>query len=123
MPSITLSEPQDRDYSLVGPSSGAAVERGLVGGDWYRSPIPVERLKELAQRTDGPALRDTAIWLGLLVASGAGGVLLWGSWWCVPCFAVYGVLYGSGGDSRWHECGHSTAFRTKWMNDTVYQIA
>ena len=26
-------------------------------------------------------------------------------------------------DSRWHECGHGTAFRTKWKNDVVYQIA
>ncbi|MFM2370382.1 MAG: hypothetical protein RIS85_104, partial [Pseudomonadota bacterium] len=36
---------------------------------------------------------------------------------------AYGVLYGSASDSRWHECGHGTAFRTPWMNDAVYQIA
>jgi fatty acid desaturase len=35
----------------------------------------------------------------------------------------YGVLYGSATDSRWHECGHGTAFRTRWMNDAVSQIA
>ena len=33
------------------------------------------------------------------------------------------MLYGSASDSRWHECGHGTAFRTGWMNDVVYQIA
>jgi len=33
------------------------------------------------------------------------------------------VLYGSSGDSRWHECGHGTAFKTQWMNRAVYQIA
>jgi fatty acid desaturase len=33
------------------------------------------------------------------------------------------VLYGSASDSRWHECGHGTAFKTRWMNDVVYQIA
>lgn len=123
MTAIATAGAKQRDYSLVGPSSRAAVDSGLVGADWYRSPIPVERIKELAQRTDGPAIRDTIIWLGLMVLSGAGGVVWWGTWWCVPCFFVYGVLYGSGSDSRWHECGHSTAFRTKWMNDTVYQIA
>ena len=37
--------------------------------------------------------------------------------------SAYGVLYGSAGDSRWHECGHGTAFKTRWMNDAVYQIA
>jgi fatty acid desaturase len=38
-------------------------------------------------------------------------------------FLAYGVLYGSGGDSRWHECGHGTAFKTLWKNEAVYQIA
>jgi fatty acid desaturase len=41
----------------------------------------------------------------------------------VPFFAIYGVLYGSASDSRWHECGHGTAFKTRWMNDAVYAIA
>ena len=41
----------------------------------------------------------------------------------MPFFFVYGVLYGSSSDSRWHECGHGTAFKTRWMNDVVYQIA
>ena len=27
------------------------------------------------------------------------------------------MLYGSRRDSRWHECGHGTAFKTRWMND------
>jgi fatty acid desaturase len=75
------------------------------------------------QRRDGPAIRDTIIWAGLHVASAAGGIYFWGTWWCVPFFLVYGVLYGSCCDSRWHECGHGTAFRTAWMNDLVYQIA
>ena len=41
----------------------------------------------------------------------------------MPFFLVYGVIYGSSCDSRWHECGHGTAFRTGWMNDVIYQIA
>jgi fatty acid desaturase len=41
----------------------------------------------------------------------------------VPFFLVYGVIYGSSCDSRWHECGHGTAFRTPWMNDVIYNIA
>ena len=48
---------------------------------------------------------------------------LWGTWWAIPFFIVYGVLYGSHRTSRWHECGHGTAFKTRWMNDVVYQIA
>jgi fatty acid desaturase len=41
----------------------------------------------------------------------------------VPFFFAYGVLYGSSSDSRWHESGHGTAFRTRWMNDFLYQLS
>ena len=67
---------------------------------------------------------------GFLVASsvdscqafGWGSYALWQSgrvalaavaFWC------YCTLYTSSGDSRWHECGHGTAFKTKWKNDVL----
>jgi fatty acid desaturase len=112
-----------RDYSLVGEEARRASERGLVSADWYAHPLPRKQLKELMRRKDGPAIRDTAIWLGALILAGAGGVWFWGSWAAVPFFIVYGVLYGSTTDSRWHECGHGTAFKTRWMNEAVYQLA
>ncbi len=112
-----------RDYSLSGPENARAAAAGLASAEWYHSDVPRKVMKDLMQRTDGPAIRDTVIWLGLLVVTGAGGVLTWGTWGAVPFFAVYGVLYGSVCDSRWHECGHGTAFRTSWMNDAVYLIA
>jgi fatty acid desaturase len=68
-------------------------------------------------------LRDTVIWLGMMCLSAGVDVVLWPSWWSVPFWLIYGVLYGSASDSRWHECGHRTAFRTAWMNNVVYQIA
>ena len=112
-----------RDYSLVGRDGQLAVEAGLAKAEWYQCPIPRKRLKELMKRSDQPAVRDTFIWLGAMTLSGGLGVWLWGTWWCIPFFAVYGVLYGSASDSRWHEAGHGTAFRTRWMNDAVYHIA
>jgi fatty acid desaturase len=112
-----------RDYSLLGPESAAAIEKGLVSAQWYTCPLPRKELKELMRRKDGPAIRDTAIWFAALAASGALAFHFWGSWACVPFFAIYGVLYGSSSDSRWHECGHGSAFKTRWMNDAVYQIA
>jgi fatty acid desaturase len=112
-----------RDYSLTGPLNARSQETGLANADWYRTPIPRARMKELMQRSDGPATRDTLLWIGLLVLTGGLGAWFWGSWWCVPFFLVYGVLYGSAGDSRWHECGHGTAFKTQWKNEVVYQIA
>src|SRR6476646_6320080 len=112
-----------RDYSLIGRDSQLAKENGLAAADWYSCPIPRKELKELMRRKDGPAIRDTIIWVAAFVVSGGLGSLAGGTWWAVPCFLVYGVLYGSSSDSRWHECGHGTAFKTRWMNDTVYEIA
>jgi fatty acid desaturase len=112
-----------RDYSLVGEEARRAEERGLVSADWFTVPIPRKQLKELMKRRDAPAIRDTALWLGALIVFGGSGALLWGHWLAVPCFVIYGVLYGSASDSRWHECGHGTAFKTRWMNDAVYNLA
>jgi fatty acid desaturase len=112
-----------RDYSLIGPSGERAAEQGLVAAEWYHTDVPRQRMKELMRRRDGPAVRDTAIWLVLLVGLGVGGYAFWGGWACVPFFLAYGVVYGSASDSRWHETGHGTAFKTPWINDAVYQVA
>jgi fatty acid desaturase len=112
-----------RDYSLVGSDARAAIDSGLASAAWYRTEVPRPAMKELMQRSDAPAIRDTIIWLAAIVLSAAGSIYFWGSWWCVPFLVVYGVLYGSSSDSRWHECGHGTAFRTRWMNDVIYEFA
>lgn len=112
-----------RDYSLVGPDGRAAIESGLASAAWYRTAAPRKVLKELMQRSDAPAIRDTIIWLAAITISAGGAIYFWGGWWCLPFLLVYGVLYGSSSDSRWHECGHGTAFRTQWLNDIVYEFA
>ena len=112
-----------RDYSLVGPEAEAAERNGLVSAAWYTCLVPRKQLKELIRREDGPAIRDTLIWFAGLALSGVLAYHFWGSWLCFPFFALYGVLYGSASDSRWHECSHGTAFKTRWMNDVVYNIA
>ena len=90
-----------RDYGLKGPKNARAVAAGLANAECGITPtIPRARTKALMKRSDGPATGDTVIWLGSLVLFGALGVNFWGAWWAVPCFLVYGVLYGSGGDSR-----------------------
>ncbi|RCW83065.1 fatty acid desaturase family protein [Phyllobacterium bourgognense] len=123
MQAAALAMPTKRDYSLIGRDSQLAVESGLAAAEWYHTDIPRKQMKELMKRSDGPAIRDTAIWLGSMLIFAGLGVYFWGAWLCVPFFLAYGVLYGSASDSRWHECGHGTAFKTRWMNDVVYQIA
>ena len=115
--------PAKRDYSLLGPDGRLAVEKGLATAQWYHTDISRQEMKALMQRRDQPAIRDTIVWLGSMALFAAIGVALWPSLWSIPFFLTYGVLYGSASDSRWHECGHGTAFRTRWMNDAVYQLA
>ena len=112
-----------RDYNLLGPDAQSAVANGLVTEDWYRTPLDRKVMKELMKRADQPAIRDTIILFVLMVGFAAIAVALMPSWWSVPFWLAYGVLYGSAMDSRWHECGHGTAFKTRWMNIVVYQIA
>jgi fatty acid desaturase len=112
-----------RDYSLFGADARRAVESGLSAAEWYHSAVPRKTMKDLMARSDGPAIRDTLVLFGLMLVFAAGGIATWGSAWSLPFWLAYGVLYGSASDSRWHECGHGTAFRTAWMNDAVYQIA
>ncbi len=111
------------DYSLVGKDSALAIERGLAGAAWYTSPVDKTIMRQLLQRRNGPALRDTLLWFGLLITAGGCGYLLWGTWWAILPFAIYGVIYASTSDSRWHESSHGTAFKTDWMNNALYEIA
>lgn len=110
-------------YILNEANSARAIEQGLAEAEWYTCPIPKAELRKLLERRDGPAIRDTILWFGLLGVSGYAGYLLWGSWWAVLPFLVYGVIYGTTSDSRWHESSHGTAFRTDWLNNTLYEIA
>ncbi|MCS7061049.1 MAG: fatty acid desaturase [Anaerolineae bacterium] len=111
------------DYSLLSEQGRLAVERGLADAKWYLPPVPREKMQELLQRRDWPALRDTILWFALLFGSGAAGVALWGTPWAIIPFAIYGVIYASSSDSRWHESSHGTPFKTDWMNNALYEIA
>ena len=111
------------DYSLVGVNAALAIEKGLAEADWYQCAVPRPAMRRLLERRDGPAIRDTLIWFGLILGSGCAAYALWGSWWAVLPLEIYAVLYASTSDSRWHEAGHGTAFRTDWMNTALYEIA
>lgn len=112
-----------RDYSLVGTSSAAAVAAGLANAAWVTAAIDPAKLRKLQQRTNARAAFDTVLWLVLLALV---GTLAWQtawSWWSMPAFFVYGVLYDGATSSRLHECAHGTAFRTTWLNDAVSNLA
>jgi fatty acid desaturase len=112
-----------KDYALDGDATRQAEANGLANPKWFRPKIDPKEIHKLREKSDLIPLRDNLLWLGLMVATAGAGIWLWPSWWSAPFWFAYGVLYGSASDSRWHECGHQTAFKTPWMNTVVYQIA
>jgi Na+-transporting NADH:ubiquinone oxidoreductase subunit F len=118
-----MSQAATIDYSLTGMNSARAIEQGLAEAQWYTCAVPKPQMRKLLERRNGPALRDTIVWFGLLIGLGAWGFAWWGSLWAIIPFMLYGVLYGSTSDSRWHESSHGTAFKTDWMNNALYEIA
>src|SRR6201996_3329133 len=125
-PSHEASRAAQHDaYRLIGGAGEQARAAGLVNATWYKSPVPRPVMKQLMQRSDARAIRDTALWYAAIVIS---GIVAWFAWhaqslWAIPAFLLYGTLYCSPADSRWHESGHGTAFRTSWMNKALYQAA
>ncbi len=112
-----------RNYKLSEEADSVAERDGLANPKWFRPDVDPIAIRELMQKSDVIALRDTLIWLGIMCLSACFAIALWPSWWSVPFWLIYGVLYGSASDSRWHECGHKTAFKTPWMNTVIYHIA
>ena len=115
------------DYQLIGGAGERAAAAKLVNAEWYKCPVPRALMKSLMQRDDAHAIRDTALWYALIIGTGALFVYGWATGWsaaslCAAYF-VYATLYCSPADSRWHESSHGTAFKTRWINDLLYQCA
>ena len=73
-----------KDYSIIGPERAGAIHRGLADAEWYVTPVPRDRMRELMQRRNGPAIRDTLLWFALLGGSGYLAHLSFGTWWMIP---------------------------------------
>ena len=112
-----------RDYSLTGTEGKAAIEKGLADAVWYAPEVSPENLKALLIRRDIPAIKDTAIWFGLILGTGYLTWILYGSGWFIIPYFFYSILYASTSDSRWHESGHGTAFRSDRLNNLLYEIS
>ena len=86
------------------------------------SDVRIDRrhLKSLARRSDRPGLIYLAAWAVAMVLTGA---LVWftlGTLYVWPAMFVYGVVLTVPTYSLSHETAHGTAFRTRWLNETVF---
>lgn len=90
--------------------------QALADGKLTRAEI-----KNLMQRSNGPAFWRLGLWV-LLLAGTTGGVLAaWDSWLIWPAMFVHGVVLVHH-FSLQHECVHYTVFRTRWLNDVVGNV-
>lgn len=114
---------EQRDYRLGGEAEQAAIAAGLAEADWYRTSVDPGTLQQLAQRSNAPAARNALLYFTLLIGSGVLAYLTLWSWWSIPLLFLYGTMYGSSADPRWHECGHGTAFENDRINNAIYYVA
>src|SRR5262245_52417201 len=115
-----------KSYRLSGGAANALELRNdgfedRVERQWFSPKIDRKQLKQLMQRGDAAGLRHFGLWLLLLVASGTTAYLAWGTLWCLPAFAAYGILYAMS-DHHAHELSHGTPFRTRWLNEVLYHL-
>ena len=89
---------------------------------WVRLQVDRAELRPLMKREDARPLRDMFIWLGLMCGFASLTTLLWGSWHAVIPLYIYSILYSTGSQSREHETGHGTAFKTKALNQFFFEL-
>jgi fatty acid desaturase len=102
-------------YSLI-DDAPSAPDR-----DWFRPNLSRNELKAFVKRDDAMAAKHFLIWVSVLMLTGALAYLSWGSWWAIPAFIAYGVVYNSA-DSKWHDLSHGTPFRTHRVNEILYVV-
>lgn len=113
----------ERDYDLAGIETQRALETGLAEAEWWKPQIDAAKLRSLGERSNGRALIDIGLWVVLIIGLGVVAWVTWFSWFTIPLLFAYGTLYGGAADSRWHECGHGTAFKSEWLNNVIYYPA
>jgi len=80
-------------------------------------------LKSIAARKDGPGLIYLAQWAGFLAVSSTVVCLSLGSLWVWPAIFLQGIFIAVSSYSFSHEAAHGTAFRTRWLNETVLWVS
>ena len=97
------------------------MEENVTIDQWYKCKIDKKLYKELTKRSDWQAIKHIGLWIFFLFLSGYWVVATWISWWTIPALFVYGNIF-MGCNPIWHECGHRTAFKTRWLNEIFYHI-
>ena len=79
-------------------------------------------LKTIAYRTDRPGLIWLAQWVAWLLLTGSVVMITVGTFWMWPAMLLHGILMTVPAYAASHETAHGTAFRTRWINETVLWV-
>ena len=86
-----------------------------------REIITRGRLKPFTKRTDRHGLIYLGGHMSIIFGTGYLVYLATGTGWLIPAMLLHGVMLGHL-FAPMHECSHGTAFRTRWLNETVHWI-
>ena len=86
-----------------------------------REIVSRQRLKPFTRRTDRHGLIYFGGHMAIILGTGYLVYLATGTGWLVPAMLLHGVMLGHL-FAPMHECSHGTAFRTRWLNETVHWI-
>ena len=89
---------------------------------WYRTPVAHTTLKHLVQTNDWIGLIYLGGFIVALSFSGYLAFLSIDTLWSIPAFLLYGGIWVFA-TSIVHETCHGTAFRSRWLNETVLFLA
>ena len=109
------------DYRLTGKDTAWPLQNGLAEATWYASPVGKQEMRELLEGgTDPPfatryGSRSSSARALAASCSGAAGGPFSPSWSTASSTARPPAPLA--------RIGHGTAFKTDWMNNTVYEIA
>ena len=105
----TTPRPDPRDSVITNAAStGIRIDR--------------RRLKSLARRSDRPGLTYLAVWALAMALTGSLVWLALGTLYVWPAMFLFGVVMSVPSYSLSHETAHGTAFRTRWLNETVFWV-
>ena len=90
--------------------------------EWFRCEIDRITLKQLCKRNDRSGLIQFGGIFAVLLALATTLVLVWGSWWAVPVFIFYSIVW-SFANAMGHESCHGTTFRSHRLNEILLYVS
>lgn len=88
---------------------------------WWAPKVDRTLMQKHLRPRDLPGLLLFAAWLAVVAGTTWLLSIAWGTWWVAPALVLHGAIL-SFAYATSHEGAHGTAFKTRWLNETVFYI-